>query len=118
MPLELDFRFDPLAEHDLQMLREWLLRPHVAQWWGPAETVDELREDYIRAAEQPNATRAYIVKHEGRPLGFVQSYVVMGAGGGWWENETDPGARGTDQFLAEAGDLGRGIGCAMLRAFL
>ena len=117
MPL-IDFNFDPLREHDLPMLRTWLLRPHVAEWWGPAESVDELRENYILAARQPNATRAYITKLAGRPIGFVQSYVVMGSGGGWWENETDPGARGTDQFLAEAGDLGRGIGSAMLRAFL
>ena len=100
------------------MLREWLLRPHVAEWWGPAESIDELRESYIAGVEQRSTTRAYIVRVDERPIGFIQSYVVMGSGGGWWENETDPGARGTDQFLAEPGDLNRGIGSAMLRVFV
>jgi RimJ/RimL family protein N-acetyltransferase len=113
-----DFRFNSLREQDLPMLREWLLRPHVAEWWGPAESIDELRADYILDANEPNATRAYIVSVDARPIGFVQSYVVMGSGGGWWEDETDPGARGIDQFLAEASQLGQGIGRSMIRAFL
>jgi hypothetical protein len=55
---------------------------------------------------------------DGEPIGFIQSYVVMGCGGGWWANETDPGARGSDQFLAEADQLGQGLGRAMIRAFV
>jgi len=76
------------------MLREWLLRPHVAKWWGPAESISELREEYI--------VRAYIAYLRGSPIGLIQSYVVIGSGAGWWKEETDPGARGTDQFLPEA----------------
>jgi RimJ/RimL family protein N-acetyltransferase len=115
-PLNFDFR--PLAGADLPMLHGWLLRPHVAEWWGPAESVDELREDYVTHAAQPNATRAHIAWHAGQPIGFIQCYVVMGSGDGWWEGETDPGARGIDQFLADAGSLGRGLGRAMIRAFV
>jgi RimJ/RimL family protein N-acetyltransferase len=113
-----DFHFNPLREQDLPMLREWLLRPHVAEWWGPAESVDELRADYILDVTEPNATRAYIVSDASRPIAFIQSYVVMGSGGGWWEDETDLGARGIDQFLAEASQLGQGIGRSVIRTFL
>ena len=42
----------------------------------------------------------------------------MGAGNGWWENETDPGARGIDQFLADEEALGRHSGRAMITAFV
>jgi RimJ/RimL family protein N-acetyltransferase len=114
----LEFTFDPLRELDLPMLREWLRRPHVARWWGPAESIEELRENYIVDVDNPDATRAYIAKMGGEPIGFIQCYVVMGSGGGWWEGETDPGARGTDQFLAEEHQLGRGLGRAMVRAFV
>jgi RimJ/RimL family protein N-acetyltransferase len=55
---------------------------------------------------------------DGKPIGFSQSYVVIECGGGWWESETDPGAQGIDQFLAEADQLGRGLGRAMIRAFV
>ena len=40
------FTFTPLRDADLPLLREWLLRPHVAEWWGPAESIEELRRDY------------------------------------------------------------------------
>jgi RimJ/RimL family protein N-acetyltransferase len=112
------FRFEPLRERDLTMLREWLERPHVAQWWLDPSTVEELREDYLSPAAAASGLRAYIVYQGDRAIGFIQSYVVMGSGDGWWADETDPGARGTDQFLANAGDLGQGRGSAMLRAFL
>jgi RimJ/RimL family protein N-acetyltransferase len=90
----------------------------VAQWWPDPSTVDELREDYLSPAAAASGLRAYIVRRGGRAIGFLQSYVVLGSGDGWWADETDPGARGTDQFLAEERDLGRGLGSAMLRAFL
>jgi aminoglycoside 6'-N-acetyltransferase Ib len=114
----LDFAFMPIAEGHLAMLREWLLRPHVAKWWGDAESIAELRAAYVDNLSQPNATRAYIATLADMPVGFIQCYVVKGSGDGWWEGETDPGARGIDQFLADAHLLGRGLGRAMIRAFL
>jgi len=108
------FRFDALREADLPRLHEWLSRPHVAEWWQPTPSVSELREDYL----SPTSTRAYIAFHGEEPIGFIQCYVVMGSGDGWWEEETDPGARGIDQFLAEPGHLGKGMGSAMVRAFV
>ena len=38
------FRFNPLRESDLPMLYEWLKRPHIAEWWRPTPSVDELRK--------------------------------------------------------------------------
>jgi RimJ/RimL family protein N-acetyltransferase len=111
------FHFHPLTEQHLPMLREWLLRPRVAQWWGEAESVEELRSDFLTASE-PNATRAFIACLGSQPIGFMQCYVVMNSGGGWWEDETDPGARGIDQFLADPGQLGQGLGRRMIRAFV
>lgn len=112
------FLFHPLAEHHLPLLREWLLRPHVAQWWGEAESIEELRRDYILDAGLPNAARACIACLDAEPIGFMQSYVVMGSGGGWWEDETDPGARGIDQFLSDPNRLGQGLGRRMIHAFV
>ncbi len=38
--------------------------------------------------------------------------------GGWWEDETDPGVRGIDQFLADGARLGQGLGTRMVSAFV
>jgi RimJ/RimL family protein N-acetyltransferase len=112
------FSFRPVREPDLPMLHEWFKRPHIAEWWRPTPSVDELRDDYISPAEELNSTQAFIAFHGVSPIGFIQSYVVMGSGDGWWEDERDPGARGIDQFLSELSRLGKGLGSAMVRAFV
>ncbi|MGM9485259.1 GNAT family N-acetyltransferase [Roseateles sp. NT4] len=106
--------FTTLTEADLPLLHEWLTRPHIAEWWGPADSVDELREDFLSGG----TTRAFIARSDGEAIGFVQCYVVLGSGEGWWEDETDPGARGIDQFLAHEAQLNQGLGRAMVQAFV
>jgi len=113
-----DFHFDRLTEQNFPKLRDWLRRTHVAEWWGDAESIEELRSAYILGAGEPSATRAYIARLGDEPIGFIQSYVVMGSGEGWWEDETDPGARGIDQFLAEVDQLNQGLGRRMIRAYI
>lgn len=110
-----DYSFEPLREEHLRTLREWLVRPHVAQWWGDAESLEELRRDYV---DEPGTTRAYVASLRGEAVGFIQSYVAKDSGGGWWEDVTDPGVRGIDQFLCDERRLGQGIGRRMIRAFL
>ena len=109
--------FRHLATGDLPMLHEWLQRPHVAEWWRPTPSFEEVKEEFTPKTP-PGPVQAYISFDGARPIGFIQSYVVKDCGGGWWEDETDAGARGIDQFLAHDEDLGRGLGTAMIRAFV
>lgn len=110
--------FRPLVATDLPMLHEWLRRPHVAQWWpAPASYADVVTE-FREHLDPQFTTRGYIALLRGAPAGFIQSYQVMGSGDGWWPDETDPGARGIDQFLADGDRLGQGLGTAMIRAFV
>ena len=51
-------------------------------------------------------------------MGAAQSYVALGSGDGWWEEETDPGVRGIDQSLANASQLGKGLGTKLVRALV
>jgi len=107
--------FRRLTAADLPLLHEWLGRPHVAEWWQPTPTLAELTEDY----DDPTAsTRAFIASAAGEPVGFIQAYVALGSGNGWWEEESDPGVRGIDQFLARPEHLGHGLGTSMVRTFV
>jgi RimJ/RimL family protein N-acetyltransferase len=110
--------FRPLTPGDLPVLHEWLSRPHVVQWWGDPGPLSEVESDYLPTTQPGSKTRGYIALQGEEPIGFIQSYVVIGSGDGWWEGEADPGARGIDQFLANADQLGRGLGSAMVRAFV
>jgi aminoglycoside 6'-N-acetyltransferase Ib len=110
--------FRPLTLTDLPRLYEWLQRPHVAQWWGPPASLDEVEQEFRPLIGDDSTTRPYIVLGDGTPIGYIQSYVAMGSGDGWWPDEQEPGVRGIDQFLAHAEQLGRGLGSAMVRAFV
>jgi RimJ/RimL family protein N-acetyltransferase len=110
--------FRPLAAADLPLLHEWLARPHVAAWWGPPASFDEVEEEFAPLLDERGPHRAYLALLDGAPVGYVQSYVpALCHADGWWLDEHDPGVRGVDQFLADADRLGRGLGTAMVRAF-
>ena len=103
---------------DMPMLHEWLKRPHVAEWWTPAPSLDEVIEEFTPLTRPGHRDQGYIAFDGDRAIGYIQSYAVKNAGDGWWEDETDPGAQGIDQFLADGHQLGRGLGTAMVRAFV
>lgn len=93
----------PLVEADFPMLHAWLNRPHVVEWWGGGDerpTLDEVIQHHRPRVLAEEAVTPYIAVLGGEPIGFAQSYVAMGSGEGWWAQETDPGVRGIDQFLA------------------
>jgi RimJ/RimL family protein N-acetyltransferase len=98
------------------MLQAWLQRPHVAEWWS--EPIEEVRDEYLPTIDGRSSTRAFIASLGDEAIGFIQVYVVLGSGDGWWEDEQDPGARGIDQFLADGTRLNQGLGTAMITAFV
>ncbi|HHU4060173.1 TPA: AacA4 family aminoglycoside N(6')-acetyltransferase [Klebsiella pneumoniae] len=110
-----------MTEADLDMLHEWLNRPHIVEWWGGEEArpnLEEVRQHYLPSVLAAESVTPYIAMLRDRPIGYAQSYVAMGSGDGWWEAEIDPGVRGIDQSLANADDLGKGLGTALVRALV
>jgi aminoglycoside 6'-N-acetyltransferase Ib len=111
----------PMTEHDLPMLHEWLHRPHIVEWWGGEEarpTFAETLVDYHPATLAREKVTPCIAMRGAEPIGYAQSYVALGSGGGWWADEADPGVRGIDQFLADAALLGQGLGTKMVAALV
>ena len=103
------------------MLKEWIGRPHVRRWWAGDEaecTPAEFGALYLPRVMAADGVTPHIAMLNGRPIGYAQSYVAMGSGGGWWEEIDDPGVRGIDQFLCEAAELGKGLGTRMVKAFV
>ncbi len=111
------FSFHPLTRADLPLLHEWLNRPHVAQWWEGGASFDYVERTH-GADLDSNVIWQFLVYLDDEPIGYQQLYRVMGADPDWWQDETDPGARGIDQYLANEAQLGRGLGSEMVRQFL
>lgn len=110
--------FRQMTRDDLPLFHAWLHLPHVAQWWGPQGSIDELVQEYAAELNGTSTSRMYIALENGEAIGYIQSYVVVNSDAGWWQSETDPGARGIDQFLANPAQLNKGIGSRMIRAFV
>ncbi|HEY0466474.1 MAG TPA: GNAT family N-acetyltransferase [Polyangiaceae bacterium] len=115
--MEPAFSFHPLRDTDLSLLHEWLNRAHVAEWWGDQRDLEYVRQSFGADLDSPMI--AMFLAHLGaEPVGYIQVYQVLGADPEWWTDETDPGARGIDQFLANAEQLGQGLGSSMVRQFV
>jgi len=103
------------------MLHDWLNRPHVVEWWGGEEerpSLDEVQQDYLPTTMAEEGVTPYIAMLNGEPIGYTQSYIALGSGDGWWEDETDPGVRGIDQTLANSDQLNKGLGTKLVRALV
>lgn len=102
---------------DIPMLHGWLNRPHLMKWWGgESPTLAQVHEKYVSKTLAASRVIAYVGMLGERPFAYAQSYVALGAGGGWWEAETDPGVRGIDQFIADPELLGKGFGTRLVCA--
>jgi RimJ/RimL family protein N-acetyltransferase len=116
-PPEITFR--PLTAGDLPLFHSWLSRPHVAEWWDGQPTLAELEAEYAPVIAGAAPVQCFLALAGGELIGFIQSYTPAEChDDGWWLDEHDPGVRGIDQFLANAEQLGQGLGTAMVRAFV
>jgi AacA4 family aminoglycoside N(6')-acetyltransferase len=108
-----------MTAEDLPMLHRWINSPHVNMWWGGEPfSMDHVIAHYMPRVMAQDGVTPYIVELDGTPFAYAQSYVVMGHGGGWWEDETDPGARGIDQSIGEAHLLDQGLGTLLVKALV
>jgi aminoglycoside 6'-N-acetyltransferase-1b/aminoglycoside 6'-N-acetyltransferase-2 len=110
-----------MTEDDLPMLHDWLNRPHIVEWWGGEEqrpTFEDVVEHYLPSILAAERVTPYIAMLGNEPIGYAQSYVALGSGDGWWEDEADPGVRGIDQALANSNQLNQGIGTELVRSLV
>ena len=88
------YQFRPMSADDLPLLRDWLARPHVAEWWHDA---DEFA--FVSGDLGHHDMAQFIVSIDGRPFGYLQCYRMSD-----WDAGFGPqpdGTRGIDQFIGE-----------------
>ena len=105
------YQFRPVSADDLPLVKDWLARPHVAAWWQDGDDFEFVSGDMVH-----RDMAQFIVMMERRPFAYLQCY-RMGDWHGGFGPQPD-GTRGTDQFIAEGGMLGRGHGSGFIRQFV
>ncbi len=116
-----DIDFRPVTAADYPMLRRWFDSAHIRHWWGEAETA----LGNIKAmVEGRDTTRPHIFDVDGEPAGYIQSWSVCDeiegghAAEAPWLLDLPRDAAGVDLFIRDESMLSKGIGTAVLRAFL
>ncbi len=97
-------KFRPISSDDFPLLLEWLQRQHVKEWWNDGD--DTIAKVAARYSSDPKSTRRYFAEIEGRDIGYFQYHRFTSE------------HIGTDQFLADASALSKGLGTRSLLAFI
>ena len=54
-------------------------------------TLADVQEQYLPSVLAQSPSSRPFAMLNGEPIRYAQSYVALGSGDGWWEEETDPG---------------------------
>jgi aminoglycoside 6'-N-acetyltransferase len=115
------FNFVPLQSSDLPGLATWLNRPHVSRWWREPSDLASVKQNYGPIAEGLDPTEGFIVHFSGRPIGYVQRYLID-EDSDWRETIHRAVARtsgiGIDYLIGEPDLIGRGVGRRMISQFV
>ncbi len=113
--------FAPVTPDHYALLRDWLGRPHMREWWGdPDEEFGSIRD----MVEGRDTTRPFVILLDGAPVGYIQCWFIgEHQGGQWaadhpWLLDLPADAVGVDISIGDPGKLSQGIGSAALSAFV
>ncbi len=116
--------FRPMTMADLPLMVRWLAQPHIAAVeWGQVHvaSLPAATRDFGPAIEGREPTTMMIVQENLRDVGMIQSYRV----GDYAEYAHDLAPAGIcvdavriDYLLGEPDCVGRGLGTAMIRAYV
>jgi aminoglycoside 6'-N-acetyltransferase len=114
--------FRPLTRADFPQLQRWLRQPHVARWWAHETSDEAIEADFGAAADGTDPGEVFIATRDGVPLGLIQRYFVASFPPYVSELEqllpVPPGAISIDYLVGEPTACGRGLGSAMIAAFV
>jgi aminoglycoside 6'-N-acetyltransferase len=106
------YQFRPISAGDLPLVKDWLARPHVVEWWGDPDEQFEL----VSGDMNEPAMDQYIVSLDDAPLGYLQCYRLTD-----WNTGFGPqpeGTRGIDQMIGVPEMVGQGHGSGFIREFI
>jgi RimJ/RimL family protein N-acetyltransferase len=101
-----NFEFKKLSQEDLPLVHSWLASPHVREFWR--EKAAGNFSNFKKTFETKLATKKwspYIVMLQGKPIGYIQSYVV------------DEKTFGINQFIGLEEFVDKGLGSMFVKEF-
>ena len=118
---DLDITFRPLDDGDLRRMHRWLNDPEVIEWWeGEDVSWSAVVSDY--GSDHGDPVEHWLALLNGEPLGWIQCYgaadMVEEETIYWADHLELSTTAGIDYLVGEATTRGKGVGSAMIRAFV
>jgi aminoglycoside 6'-N-acetyltransferase len=116
-----DITFRALQRSDFALLSEWLARPHVRRWWRHDPSSDAVEADFGDGVDGLDPVEYFMVVIDGVDRGFIQR-CQFGDEAEWLVAlqvvDAQAEAAGIDYFIGDMEFVGRGVGTAMIGAFI
>ncbi|GAA2338719.1 GNAT family N-acetyltransferase [Dactylosporangium salmoneum] len=111
-----------VTEDDFPLLARWLAEPHVARWWNHECSAEAVARDFGPSLRREEPNEDLLAHLDGAPLGLLQRSFVHD----YPEYVADLAplvdvplrAMTIDYLIGDPGDVGRGLGPAMIRSAL
>lgn len=95
----------PATRADFGLIRRWLARPDIQDWWGPVSAT----EAEVNMALATDHAICRMIENNGQPVGYAHAVDATL----WGENlphELEPGTWDLDLFVADEESRGKGVG--------
>lgn len=116
------FEFAPIGRDDFALLSEWLRTPHVARWWADDSSPGAIESNYGACIDGSEPAAVFIARCDGAGVGLIQRYRI-GAYPQYLGEiasivDIPVGATSIDYLIGPPAALGKGLGTAMIAAFV
>ncbi len=114
--------FRRLRREDFPRLGQWLAQPHVARWWNHETSAEAVERDFGASADGAEPNQDWLARLGREPVGLLQY--------SWYRDypdyrrelaavvEVPERAAGLDYLIGDPDRIGRGLGPAMISAFV
>jgi aminoglycoside 6'-N-acetyltransferase len=114
--------FEPLRRSHFPLVARWLAEPLVARWWNHETSAAAIERDFGPSVDGHDATDVFIAATADRPFGLIQRYPIDAYADDFEELatvcEVPAGALSVDYLIGEPDARGRGLGTALIAAFV
>ena len=101
-----NFEFKKVSNDDLPLMHSWLTSPHVREFWREKEVGSFSNfKKYFETNITSKKYNPYMVILQGKPIGYIQSYVV------------DEKTFGINQFIGLEEFVDKGLGSMFVKEF-
>lgn len=117
-----EITFRRITRDDFPLLSVWLAHPHVQRWWAHDPSPAAVERDFGDTVDGVEPAEDYIVVLDGRPVGHMQFCRFLDYPEYVEEMESvypvGTGSATIDYFIGEPDLVGRGVGTAVISAFV